>query len=250
MRRGSGKRNLLLSILLSGALLGSRVGRDADAVDACSSSRVVSGWSTVGIANVVIFAWKASSTCWASAGVSLFFSGSERCAQTAASSPVLRSSSSLTSRSRNTAEASGSSICSAEREWAVWTLWPPARCGLCCRPPFSRLLPVRLGSSCFGTGCSGGRRSGASRSSSRVMHEPNLSQLKNCILAISARDCATYPVGGHDSRRNFNRDIIFIFSSYDGIVKKSTGDRIGHSSVLSVKTFAAAFARLISRRVF
>ena len=58
---------------LSRALLGSRAGRDAGGVDACSSSRVVSGWSTVGTANVVIFAWKASSTCWASAGVSLFF---------------------------------------------------------------------------------------------------------------------------------------------------------------------------------
>ena len=169
MRRGSGKLNLHLSILLSRALPGSRVGRDAGGVDACSSSRVVSGWSAVETANVAIFAWKASSTCWASAGVSLFFSGRERCAQTAASSPILRSSISVTSRSRNTVEASGSSICSMKRERAVWTGWPPARCGLCCRPPFSRVLPVRLGSSCFDTGCSGGRRSGASRSSSPAM---------------------------------------------------------------------------------
>jgi hypothetical protein len=52
MRRGSGKLNLLLSILLSRALPGSRVGRVAGGVDACSGSRVGSGWSTVGTACV------------------------------------------------------------------------------------------------------------------------------------------------------------------------------------------------------
>ena len=66
--------------------------------------------SAASAAKVASFAWKAFSTRWASAAVSLFFSTRHRCAQIAASSPDPRWLSSVRSRSRNSADASGSRI--------------------------------------------------------------------------------------------------------------------------------------------
>ena len=71
------------------------------------------GSSVPGVAKLASLAWKPSSTRRASAAVSLFFSASDRCAQSAASSPPASSLSSPRSRSRSAADASGPSVGSA-----------------------------------------------------------------------------------------------------------------------------------------
>src|SRR6516164_9496775 len=111
MRRGSGRAKEPLSI---------RDGRDFLLVldERARSWAVFFGVRDLAAApatSIANLAWNDCSTCWASVSFKRFLSGSDRCAQRAASSLEARPLSSVTSLSRKAAEAEGSSLGSADR---------------------------------------------------------------------------------------------------------------------------------------
>jgi hypothetical protein len=114
----------------------------------------------------LLVAVKAPSTRWASDAVSLFFSGSDRCAQVAASSAQPRWLISATRLSRNSADVSGPSAGESdfERTFASRRMVRGAR--LCRRQEFSRPCSFPLRFSIPDVLEVGLSRSGASRSSS------------------------------------------------------------------------------------
>ena len=88
-RRGSGKASTLLSITFGRDLVfGFLVESGPCEIPRSATFAGLWGLSASGVAKLVSLAWKASSTRWASAAVSLFFSASDRCAHSAASSPI------------------------------------------------------------------------------------------------------------------------------------------------------------------
>jgi hypothetical protein len=105
----------LLETQPSGSLLSTAIerGRDLNLAVAQpfseSATKLVwpsSNTAAVPTSTLAILAWKASSTHGASDAVSSFFSASDRCAHWAASSPPESALSSVTSRSRSSADAS------------------------------------------------------------------------------------------------------------------------------------------------
>ena len=166
IRRGSGNASTPLSIKLERERFSGPFGFGGRGVEGCSVCSGVLNGSAALTTNLASFAVKASSTRWASGAVSLFFSGSDRCAQIAASSAQPRWLSSATRLSRNSADVSGPSAGESDFERTFASRRMVRGAGLCRRQEFSRprSFPV-----CFSIPDVlevGFARSGASRSSS------------------------------------------------------------------------------------